>query len=401
VQACHQRGLEAFWSNRVCPVDFPQPFVVGESVPHDDPRRINPLKAAHPEWINACWWPQGLWNLACAEVRERKVAILRELLERYELDGIQLDFARHTPCLPPGSEWEHRAHATAFVRMVRQMMLEVEAATGHPRLLGARVGETIEANHLDGLEVDAWLREGLLDIVNLGGRTTTVDVAAFREIDTPAPVCISVSFDGHHTNDGYYFPPLEYLRGVFRNFRLQGCDTVSLFNWACAPPAVYDEYGLPGMMKCGNHTASLFEAGELDTLRGDCTYAVERRGGYPWAGNAIYRNEARPLPAPLSSVPTVLPLAVEDGPQGSGAELRIVLRQAAAGRLPDVFLNGHPVPLQIVDDEWCDPQIYGDRPQPSAGAWTFYTRPNPERDLLLLAGAAVPSWLRRGGKRPT
>jgi hypothetical protein len=97
----------------------------------------------------------------------------------------------------------------------------------------------------------------------------------------------------------------------------------------------------------------------------------------------------------------VLPLAVEDGPQGSGAELRIVLRQAAAGRLPDVFLNGHPVPLQIVDDEWCDPQIYGDRPQPSAGAWTFYTRPNPERDLLLLAGAAVPSWLRRGGKRPT
>ena len=80
VEGCHARGLEAFWSNRVCPVDFPQPFVPGKPVPHGDPARRNPLKADHPEWVNRCWWPQGLWNLARAEVRERKVRILRELL---------------------------------------------------------------------------------------------------------------------------------------------------------------------------------------------------------------------------------------------------------------------------------------------------------------------------------
>ncbi len=400
VKASHERGLEAFWSNRVCPVDFQQPFVPGESVPHADPRRRNPLKATHPEWVNACWWPQGLWNLACAEVRERKVAILRELLERYALDGIQLDFARHTPCLPPGKEWEHRAHATAFVRAVRRMLLEVEAATGHPRLLAARVGETVAVNHADGLEVDAWLREGLLDIVNLGGRTTTVDVAGFRAIPTPEPVCISVSFDGHHTNDGYYFPPLDYLRGVFRNFRLQGTDTISLFNWGCAPPAAYDEFGLPGMMKCADHTASVFEAGDLATLQGDRAYAVERRGGYPWAGHAVYRNEDRPLPTPLvADQPVELPLFVWDGPAGQSAELRLILRLADPKVVPSVRINGQVVDVALVDRDYADGQIYGDAPQPSAGAWSFYSRPNPERGMLVWTGPVAPAWLVRGENR--
>ena len=348
--------------------------------------------------MNECWWPQGLWNLACADVRERKVAIFREMLTRYRLDGVQLDFARHTPCLPPGQEWEHREHATAFVRMMRQMMLEIEAETGHPRLLAARVGETIDVNHQDGLEVDAWLREGLLDIVNLGGRTTTVDVEGFRAVETPHPVRISVSFDGHHTNDGYYSPPPEYLRGVFRNFRQQGCDTVSLFNWACAPPELYDELGLPPMMKSEGNSAATCEAGELGTLQGDCMYAVERRGGYPWAGNAIYRNEARPLPAPLGESPLVLPLLLQDGPRGRTAELRVIVRKGDSTRIPAVALNGEPVRLSVVDDAILrSPSLWRPRPaRSSAGAWQFYSRPDPEHDLLLFTGALSPSWLRCG-----
>ena len=281
------------------------------------------------------------------------------------------------------------------------MMLAVEAETGHPRLLAARVGETMETNHRDGLEVDAWLEEGLLDIVNLGGRTTTVDVDEFRNVPGPVPVAVSVSFDGHHTNDGYYFPPLEYLRGVFRNFRLQGADCISLFNWACAPPELYDRLGLPGMMKCPEHSAAIFEAGELETLRGDRMYAVERRGGYPWAGNAIYRNEDRPLPAKLGDNPIVLPLPIQDGPDGTSAELRVVLRKASPGTPLQAALNGRSVALSVLDEQWCDPQIYGDRPQPSAGAWSFYSRPNPERDLLLAGGGLDPALLGKGQNEVT
>ena len=57
----------------------------------------------------------------------------------YSFDGFELDFARHTPCLPPGRQWELREHATAFVRGVREMLLAVAEERGTPILLAAKV----------------------------------------------------------------------------------------------------------------------------------------------------------------------------------------------------------------------------------------------------------------------
>jgi len=397
VRACHSRGLEVFWSNRVCPVDFPQPMHIGLRLPHDDPSRANPIKQAHPDWIVPCWWPQGLWNLAVPAVRERKTAILRELLERYELDGIQLDFARHTPCLPVGREWELRDHATAFVAMVRQMMLDIEETTGRPRLLAVRVGETVEGNHRDGFEVERWTAEGLVDILTLGGRTTTIDIAAFRQITRDLPVRLCACFDGHHTTDGYYFPDMAYYRAVFRNFHLQGVDTISLFNWACSPPEAYDAFGLPGMMKCASHTEATRCAGELDTLTGDRAYTVERRGGYPWAQNFVYRNDDRPLPC---QIPCELPLTVADDLAGDGAIsailLRIILRKIDPAATVTVQLNGKTLGETRRDPTWKDGQIYGDKPQPSAGAARIYAAGDPEQQLLLVEFAVPPACCRSG-----
>jgi hypothetical protein len=401
VAGCHSRGLEAFWSNRVCPVDFPQPLKPGatDPVPHDHPSRRNPIKAAHPEWTVPCWWPQGLWNLAVAEVRQRKVAILREIFSRYQLDGLQLDFARHTPCLPPGREWELRAQVTQFVRQVRSMLLEIEAATRQPRLLAVRVGETLEGNHLDGLEVERWISEELVDIVVPGGRTTTVDLAGFRAVIGSRPIKLCAGFDGHHTTDGYYFPPIEYLRGVFRNFRLQGADFLSLFNWSCAEPEAYDQFGLPPQMKCASHSQAMFEAGQLESLRGDLLYAAERRGGYPWAGNFVYRNEERPLPAWLSPEEALeLPVRIEDRIT-SPARLRLILRNADVSAAVDATVNGSSVREVERDPTWKDGQLYGDAPQPSAGSASFYAREDPNQRLLRLDYAVEPSSLVAGDNK--
>lgn len=389
VEECHQRGLEAFWSNRVCPVDF-SPSGPAQ-MPHDDPRRRNPLKQQHPDWTVPCWWPQGLWNLANPEVRDRKVAILREILERYPLDGVQLDFARHTPCLPPGREWELRDQATAFVRSVREMMLDVEHTTGRPRLLVVRVGETVEGNHRDGFEVENWVADRLVDILNLGGRTTTVDVAPFRELADSTPVGLCASFDGHHTTDGYHFPTNAYLRGVFTNFLHQGVDFVSLFNWACAPPEWYDRLGLPSMMKCPQHSLATREVGCLESMaRKDRSYTVERRGGYPWAQNFLYRNDARPLPSALPSAGAALhvPLYVYEDfssePADWGAVVRLVLRTDAPCPRIDLALNGHALSEVGRADKWQDGQIYGDHPQPSSGAHKVYERGFPDQRLLMI-----------------
>ena len=396
VSECHRRGLETFWSNRVCPVDFPQPFQwSGPQPPHHDQSRLNPIKDEHPEWTVPCWWPHGLWNLAVPEVRQRKVAILRELLELYELDGIQLDFARHTPSLPPGREWEHRDHATAFVRMVRLMMLELERQLGRPILLAVRVGETIEGNQLDGLDVVRWAEEGLVDIISLGGRTTTIDLASFRRLVEGRPIKLCAPFDGHHTTDGYYFPPIEYFRGVFRNFWRRGADFVALFNWACAEPDAYDRAGLPGMMKCASHTQATREVGCPDAMAGlDRMYAIERRGGYPWAGNFVYRNDERPLPAelPANGEAAELPLYVHDDLARDPAIQRIGIRIVLRGALDEagiaVSLSGHVLAETRREPTWTDSQIYGDQPQPNSGAHGMYESNTLGRRLLMLEFSA-------------
>ena len=58
----------------------------------------------------------------CAVTR---VEILLEIATRFDLDGIQVDFARHVPCLPVGRQWEMREHVTEFMRMVRTMLLDL------------------------------------------------------------------------------------------------------------------------------------------------------------------------------------------------------------------------------------------------------------------------------------
>ena len=392
VAECHRRGLETFWSSRVCPIDFPQPFRWSEPpVPHHDPSRVSPLKQAHPDWTVPGWWPHGLWNLAVPEVRQRKVEILRELLELYELDGIQLDFARHTPCLPPGKEWEHRDHATAFVRMVRLMMLDLEQRLNRPILLAVRVGETIEGNQLDGLDVARWIEEALVDLVTPGGRTTTIDFAAFRRLVEDRPIKLCASFDGHHTTDGYYFPPMEYYRGVFRNFWLQGADFMALFNWAFAEPTVYEPTGLPPTLQCASHTQATREVGCPEAMAGkDRVYAVERRGGYPWAGNFVYRNDERPLPRGLPAAE--LPLYVHDDLAHDAAieriVMRLVLRDAPDDARIEVGLNGQPLAEIRRDPAWTDSQIYGDQPQPNSGAHGVYESNTLGQQLLVLEFAA-------------
>lgn len=392
VAECHRRGLEAFWNNRVCPVDFAQPFRWSDPrVLHDHPSRLNPIKQAHPDWTVPCWWPQGLWNLAVPEVRQRKVDILRELLELYDLDGIQLDFARHTPCLPPGQEWEHRDHATAFVRMVRLMMFDLEQRTGRPILLAVRIGETIEGNRLDGLDVVRWAEEGLVDVLSLGGRTTTIDFAAFARLVEDRPIKLCAPFDGHHTTDGYHFPPMDYYRGVFRNFWLQGANFVSLFNWACADPEAYDRAGLPGMMKCPSHTEATKGVGRLSTMAGkNRIYAVERRGGYPWAANFVYRNDDRPLPQDLpgDGQAIELPLYVYDDLAQDAAIRQITVRVVLLGTCDDIKLevgfNGHPLTEVRRDVTWQDGQIYGDKVQPSSGAQSVYESNALGQRLLMI-----------------
>ncbi|MEI6503076.1 MAG: hypothetical protein WCP21_18860, partial [Armatimonadota bacterium] len=141
------------------------------------------------------------------------------------------------------------------------------------------------------------------------------------------------------------------------------------------------------------------EGGSLETMRGqDKVFAVERRGGYPWAEGYLNRNDDAPLPAPLRHDGTPAGLAVRlcDLPGASGAvTLRLVLFGAREGDEITASLDGEPLPRTLCDHQWHDPQLFSPAPQPPSGGSGEY-QINPDQRLTRLE-CAVPVHLCREG----
>ncbi|EDY18896.1 hypothetical protein CfE428DRAFT_3554 [Chthoniobacter flavus Ellin428] len=386
VAETRRRKREVFWNHRICEVEF-VPGVGHSKTPH-------PLKVQHPDWVVAAdWWPHGTWNLAAEGLRAYKVAILRELTTRYDFDGLQIDFSRHIPCLPVGRQWELRESVTEFLREVRRMTLEVAAQRGRPLLLAAKVPQTIDGCHADGFDVRAWAEQRLVDILTLGSRTMDVDVEGVRAA-VGKDVQLQPCFDDHHATDGYRHGPIEFLRGVFANHWQRGANSVVTFNWSIGTPEV--------CRAMGSEVAPLAqgeayrEVGDLATMAGkDKFFAVERRGGYPWAQGFFNRNDTAPLPKRLEQgeTPVRFTVHIADTPASkSSLLLRCVLFQAEENDSFVARLNGVNLSLITRDPEWKDAQIFSPKPQPNSGGAGEY-RINPQQKLLRLDFAVpVEAW---------
>lgn len=335
LEATHQRGLECFYSYRINGSD-------NDLGPFD----YIPMKLEHPDWLIGTPWQEkakGYFDFSVPGARAYKLSILREVARNYDFDGIELDFARLPVTLPPGHQWEKRKSLTEFMRSVRAMTLEVGRERGRPLLLAARIPENILGCHLDGIDIETWAREQLLDLLALGVRSLDVDIEDFRRITTGTNIKLYPCLDDHHSSDGYRRPPVEVLRGVYANWWSQGCDGVYTFNWA--------------YVGGGEHLQAYQQIGSPQTLAGkNKTFVVQRRGGghgasvipnpedwYTPRWMYFNTNMFAPLPAALDNhgkVDTLLTVRVGDdvaaeAPHIEDLTLRVLLSDPAAEGLPD------------------------------------------------------------------
>ena len=100
-------------------------------------------------------------DFAVAEVRERRLGILREIASRYPLDGLMLDFGRSAPFFREPKR-EKSDYMTQFVRAVRSMLDETGEKRGQHLMLAAAVPWDIDYCIEEGLDVKSWIDEGLL-----------------------------------------------------------------------------------------------------------------------------------------------------------------------------------------------------------------------------------------------
>ena len=344
LEATRERGLEAFYSYRVNGSD--NDLVVTREIP---------MKQRHPEWLLAGPWAPDrkiFWDFRNQEIRDYKLSILREVVENYDFDGIEIDFARGPITLPLGQQWKYRRHLTDFMSKVRDLTLKAAEQRGRPILLAARLPASIEGCRIDGIDIETWTSRQLLDIIVLGCRSFEGDVAAYRRLTAGTPIKLLGGSDEHHTSDGYDWPPIEVLRGVFANWWQQGVDGIYCFNWTYAMKEDADRIGalLHDYRMAPVHRRLYREIGDPERLRRkDKTFVVQRRGGggsgapgtVGWETPRFFLNTnmLAQLPAALDDqgkADTHLKLWVAD-PLGQESQhiqdinLRLILHDAAAG----------------------------------------------------------------------
>jgi hypothetical protein len=202
-QFARQHGKESIWTLRMNDIHdaWTPPF--RPQWKKKDPTRIMSTLAESQKYNDR----RRLWSLVDFEhpdVEPRMLAIIREVLQNYPVDGVELDFLRapfyfRTTYEGKPATASQTAILTRLVKNIRQVVLQESARQGKPFLLSARVPSTLKHGRHIGIDTQAWLEEKLLDTVALGGGYITFDlpikemVALGHQHKVPVYPCLSQS----------------------------------------------------------------------------------------------------------------------------------------------------------------------------------------------------------------
>lgn len=178
VSWCRTNGFEVFVTLRVNDThdQGTDQTRVGPPYAYPGNALFSPFKIQHPEFLmGSCTNkpPSGNWSavdFTHAEVRERFFRMCSDLCTHYDLDGLDLDFMRHIQ-LFKSVAWggvaseEERAALTATLRRIRAAAEQAGRARGRPILLSVRVPDSVGYCSDVGIDLEAWLKEGLVDLV--------------------------------------------------------------------------------------------------------------------------------------------------------------------------------------------------------------------------------------------
>lgn len=193
--------------------------------------------------------PSGQLDYAHPDVHDYRIAQITEILDRYDVDGIDLDFTRFKPWFAQGMEAAGMPRMTALLSDWRDL------TRARDKTLSARFEYDPAMCIASGLDVERWLADGLLDQVTLGGvAAATPDAPATWWIErahrSGCVVCPSMegqldwlpgpgwgglgTHAGNGVHDGFGPPSIEYMRAVSARHYRDGADGISLFNFTCA-----------------------------------------------------------------------------------------------------------------------------------------------------------------------
>ena len=111
---------------------------------------------------------QGL-DYAHKEVRDFLFAQIREVVEDYDFEGLELDWWRQPLCLDPNAPPQAVEMMSDWFREIRAMTRRRAAATGRPYYFGMRIPGNLGTLRSIGIDIATLCREGTLDFISPSG----------------------------------------------------------------------------------------------------------------------------------------------------------------------------------------------------------------------------------------
>ena len=313
-------------------------------------RRLEYFRKGHPGYYARCL------DYAHADVRNLYRALVAETLERYDVDGIELDFMREPYLFSAGQEQKGREILSEWLREIRRLVDAASQKHSRTIKIGVRVPSDPGVAMALGLDAPEWAREHLVDLVVPTPRWRTmqfdIPLARWRELLGPRVTLAGGLESRCQPSVGGPVDNLDpdYDAGAAVAVLSGGADAVYLFN----------HFQNSGRWSIPEYQRRLRSMRSLDSLN-----RQPRRHAVTHREIVVPGEDYRPpLPATGKGLSFRLPLGPVP-PDGWRAEVRVEVQ----GRRPS-----HPPPQVSVNSVAC--QLAGEEPDNKGKRWANYTIPS-------------------------
>ena len=288
IDFCRKNKMEVFWQLRMNDTHDGSENWYGPLM-----FKTNTIKRDHPQYLLSspnCKPKCGAWsavNYALPEIRNLALSFIEEILDNYDIDGINLDFFRHPIFFKSTSECkkasqEEMQHMTDLIRRVSLMMEEKGREKNKALLLAVRVPDSVEYSKTIGLDIEEWMKNGYIDILITSSYFQLNNWEYSVTLGHKYGVKVYPSLDEIRIKERYaknQRQTLKCYRARAMNAFSSGADGIYLFN--------YKPRDIEGFS--GENIVAYNEIGAVETLSGKPkTYFASYRGvgevangGYP------------------------------------------------------------------------------------------------------------------------
>ena len=315
--------------------------------------------AQHPE-LHLKEFP-GALDYSREESRRYMLAVMEEIVRRFDVDGLELNFIRAYHCFPTASARDSQLVMTEFVGRVRALLDEQGNVKKRKLVLGVRVPQTLDECHNLGYDIPAWIRSELIDYVApCDGHCSDFNAPyeQFAALTRGSPCKLYPAVHPPMLKGAdKYMRPANY-RAVAHTMYAAGADGISVFNymyhWA-------RRAGIPRY--AGPETGYPLTLSWLRELRDPRKLAGKPRhyAFYPLWGAPRYRGRCR---SGATKNDRLVLLRNQAGERGEypfrlyedGRNVRATLFFRAVGLTGkdevEIDLNGHKVPADRIVRVW-------------------------------------------------